>query len=348
MEIVFLILKTVGIMLLIILCLFLIALALLLFVPVRYRVEGRLPEEGKPQAYIRFIWLLQLISFRVEYADGLKMTLRAAGIRVRPEQWKRRRKTPKARKMEQGMEEKGAGDGPPPEMRKPPETEKAQEIGKAPETRRSPETGNSSWAAGKRPSGPQIPQKQTWEEGTAAKEERSEKTPPSQKSRLTERLRKWAAAWKEAVRRLSKALKNAERSWERILKKLERIRETAVYYRDLLAEDAVQETIRRIWEHVKGLFFHVKPRKLSADFTIGSEDPSVTGKVLAVHGMLYPWIGEVVRIEPDFEKKRLCGEFYMMGRIRACVALYHILSVVLDKKTWTLIRRLKKEELTNG
>lgn len=348
MEIVFLILKTVGIMLLIILCLFLIALALLLFVPVRYRVEGRLPEEGKPQAYIRFIWLLQLISFRVEYADGLKMTLRAAGIRVRPEQWKRRRKTPKARKMEQGMEEKGAGDGPPPEMRKPPETEKAQEIGKAPETRRSPETGNSSRAAGKRPPGPQIPKKQTWEEGTAAKEERSEKTPPSQKSRLTERLRKWAAAWKEAVRRLSKALKNAERSWERILKKLERIRETAVYYRDLLAEDAVQETIRRIWEHVKGLVFHIKPRKLSADLTIGSEDPAVTGKVLAVHGMLYPWIGDEVRIEPDFEKRRLCGKFYAEGRIRSCVVLYHILCVVLDKKTWTLIRRLKKEELTNG
>ena len=258
MEIVFLILKTVGIMLLIILCLFLIALALLLFVPVRYRVEGRLPEEGKPQAYIRFIWLLQLISFRVEYADGLKMTLRAAGIRVRPEQWKRRRKTPKARKTEQGMEEKGAGDGPPPEMRKPPETEKAQEIGKDPETRRSPETGNSSRAAGKRPPGPQIPKKQTWEEGTAAKEERSEKTPPSQKSRLTERLRKWAAAWKEAVRRLSKALKNAERPWERILKKLERIRETAVYYRDLLAEDAVQETIRRIWEACEGTCFPYK------------------------------------------------------------------------------------------
>lgn len=336
MEIVFLILKTVGIMLLIILCLFLIALALLLFVPVRYRMEGRLPEEGKPQAYIRFIWLLQLISFRVEYADGLKMTLRAAGIRVRPEQWKRRRKTPKARKTEQGMEEKGAGDGPPPEMRKPPET------------RRSPETGNSSRAAGKRPPGPQIPKKQTWEEGTAAKEERSEKTPPSQESGLTERLRKWAAAWKEAVRRLSKALKNAERSWERILKKLERIRETAVYYRDLLAEDAVQETIRRIWEHVKGLVFHIKPRKLSADLTIGSEDPAVTGKVLAVHGMLYPWIGDEVRIEPDFEKRRLCGKFYAEGRIRSCVVLYHILCVVLDKKTWTLIRRLKKEELTNG
>ena len=170
----------------------------------------------------------------------------------------------------------------------------------------------------------------------------------SLKSRLTERLRRWTAALKEAMHRLSEALKNAERICDRILKEMERIRETAVYYRDLLTEDAVQETIRRIWEHVKGLVFHIKPRKLSADLTIGSEDPAVTGKVLAVHGMLYPWIGDEVRIEPDFEKRRLCGKFYAEGRIRSCVVLYHILCVVLDKKTWTLIRRLKKEELTNG
>ncbi len=65
--------------------------------------------------------------------------------------------------------------------------------------------------------------------------------------------------------------------------------------------------------------------------------------MLAVHGMLYPWIGDEVRIEPDFEKRRLCGKFYAEGRIRSCVVLYHILCVVLDKKTWTLIRRLKKE-----
>ena len=71
------------------------------------------------------------------------------------------------------MEEKGADDGPPPEMKKPPETGKAQEIDKPPETRKSPEAGNPSRAAGKRPPGPQIPKKQTWEEGTAAKEDRS-------------------------------------------------------------------------------------------------------------------------------------------------------------------------------
>ena len=84
MEIVFFILKTAGVILLLILGLLLTAAALILLVQVRYRAEGRLPEEGKPQAYVRFTWLLHLINVRVEYADGLKLTVRAAGIRIRP------------------------------------------------------------------------------------------------------------------------------------------------------------------------------------------------------------------------------------------------------------------------
>ena len=78
------------------------------------------------------------------------------------------------------------------------------------------------------------------------------------------------------------------------------------------------------------------------NLTVGAEDPAVTGRVLAVNGMLYPWIREAVRVTPDFERECLYGDFYAKGRIRAGVALYHILRVVLDKRTWTLIRRLKR------
>lgn len=340
MEIIFLILKTVGIILLVVLCLLLAVLALVLFVPVKYRAEGSLPEGGKPQAYIRVTWLLRFISFRMEYAGGLRMTVKAAGIRIRPERWKRRGKAPEDREPEPDVKEKAGG--PPPERRKPPEAGEAREIHKARESGETRESGKSSGTAKKRLPGPQMPEKAAGEKGNAEKEEPSEKTFPSPKSRMTERVRKWAGALKRAAGRLSEALKNAERSWERILEKLECIRETAVYYRDLLTEDAVRETIRRIWKHGKELFSHMKPRKLSAEVTVGSEDPAVTGKVLAVYGMLYPWIGGEVRVAPDFERERLCGEFYAEGRIRACVVLYHVLSVVLDKKTWTLIRRLKR------
>ena len=83
MEIFFLILKTAGVILLVILGLILFLAALLLFVPVRYRAEGRLAEETGIGAYIRFSWLLSLITVRIEYADGLETAVRAAGIRLR-------------------------------------------------------------------------------------------------------------------------------------------------------------------------------------------------------------------------------------------------------------------------
>ena len=50
MELVFLILKTAGIVLLVILGLVLLLAALLLFVPVRYQAEGELPETAGPAA----------------------------------------------------------------------------------------------------------------------------------------------------------------------------------------------------------------------------------------------------------------------------------------------------------
>ena len=326
MEIVFFILKTAGVILLLILGLLLTAAALLLWVPVRYRAEGRLPEEGKPQAYVRFTWLLHLINVRVEYADGLKLTVRAAGIRIRPEQWKRREKAPESREPEKSVEGQGAGGGP------FPENGKAQETGKPSET------------AEEKPSVLRIPESPPHEE-TVPNEERSDHSekavPPAEKG-MSERIRKWAAALKEALRRLTESLKNVGQTLEQIGKKVEQIRETAVYYRDLFTNAESQETIRLVWKHVKGLLLHVRPKKLSAEFIVGASDPAVTGNVLAVHGILYPWIGEEVRIIPDFEKERLCGEFYAAGRIRACVVLYHVLRVILYKKTWTFIRQLKR------
>ena len=90
MELVFLILKTAGIVLLVILGLVLLLAALLLCVPVRYQAEGELPETAGPAARVRFSWLFSLLTVRIEYADGLKVSVRAAGIRIRPERWIRR------------------------------------------------------------------------------------------------------------------------------------------------------------------------------------------------------------------------------------------------------------------
>lgn len=329
MEIVLFILKTVGVIVLVILGLLLVLAALLLFVPVRYRAEGRMPEEGSPQAYIRFTWLLHLISFRVEYADGLKMTVRAAGIRIRPETWKRQKKASEGRKPAPGREGKEPVGGP--------------ESG----------CGEQDSAGGPLPG--QMEEKAAGEpspgrkeQEAAGKRESTGSMEPAREKDASEGGRKWTAALRNKLHGLLRTLENGGRAAERLFGKIERIRKTVSYYRSLLEEDWARAALRLIWKHLKGLFLHAKPKRLSADLTIGAEDPAVTGNVLAVQGILYPWIGEKIHIIPDFEQERLCGEFYAAGRIRACVVFYHILRVLLDKKTWMLIRRLKKEELTNG
>ena len=311
MELVFLILKTAGIVLLVILGLVLLLAALLLFVPVRYQAEGELPETAGPAARVRFSWLFSLLTVRIEYADGLKVSVRAAGIRIRPERWIRRAAGP---------------SGPEPVEKEPEPMEKESEpVEKEPEPmEREREPAGKTGSSG------------------------MESPPPCEAaSESTETGRR--ESFSDIPRRLLQRMKQLAGKTERICNMAEWIRdkaewfyEEAAYYRALFAEEESRRAAILIRTHLGKLLSHAKPRQLSVNLTVGAEDPAVTGRVLAVNGMLYPWIREAVRVTPDFERECLYGDFYAKGRIRAGVALYHILRVVLDKRTWTLIRRLKR------
>ena len=341
MEIFFLILKTAGVILLVILGLILFLAALLLFVPVRYRAEGRLAEEAGIGAYIRFSWLLSLITVRIEYADGLETAVRAAGIRLRLKRRRRRAARPdgarpeKEQSGQRGQAEASSGSG---------------YIGRAEASSGSGRIGRAEASSGSGVSGQPEASSGSGRIGQAGVSSGSGRIGQAEDSGGGSRGR--LAACMERLRSLAdgcvRMLQDIRLLQKRLLDNAERIRENAVYYRDLLTEEESRRTVSMIWLHLKKLLSHTKPKELSVNLTVGAEDPAVTGRVLAVNGMLYPWLGEAVSIRPDFEKACLYGDFYVKGRIRACTALYHILRVILDKRTWTLIRRLKKEELTNG
>lgn len=354
MEVFFVILKTAGVILLVILGSVLLLAALLLFVPVRYRAEGELAEAGGRKAAVRFSWLLSVITVRIEYADGLKMAVRAAGIPIHPEKWMRRASgnaDPEPRKnrlVKKGsVKKEPAKDVPGMKDRDPEaaglpspadgaalrdrEAAAAREAGMRDAPRRE---GGSSSGGGLGQAGDPAGESGRRASGIASKI-------ASKIASWADRLRSLAAASADALRGIAQMLKG-------LLENAEGIRENVNYYRGLLTEEESLKTVRLIRTHLIKLLSHVKPGRLSVNLTVGADDPSITGKVLAVNGMLYPWIGEAVCITPDFEKECLYGDFCAKGRIRACVALYHILRVILDRRTWTLIRRLKKEELTNG
>ena len=343
MEVFFVILKTAGGILLVILGSVLLLAALLLFVPVRYRAEGELAEAGGRKAAVRFSWLLSVITVRIEYSDGLKMAVRAAGIPIHPERWVRRASGKADTKKKGSVKKEPAKDVPGMKGRGP-------EAAGLPSPADGAALRDREAAAGKGAGMRDAPRREGGSSGGGDFGEAG--NPAGERGRRASGIASKIASWADRLRSLAAGSADALRGIAQMLKGLlenaEGIRENVNYYRGLLTEEESLKTVRLIRTHLIKLLSHVKPGRLSVNLTIGADDPAITGKVLAVNGMLYPWIGEAVCITPDFEKECLYGDFCAKGRIRACVALYHILRVILDRRTWTLIRRLKKEELTNG
>ena len=77
----------------ILLCLILILLAVLLFVPVRYRAEGKKYADLRGKA--RVSWLFGIFSVHAAYEDGLDVSVRIFGFPLR-----RRSETPEEEEQE--------------------------------------------------------------------------------------------------------------------------------------------------------------------------------------------------------------------------------------------------------
>ena len=80
LSVIAVILKTVGIVLLVLLAALLLLLGLVLFVPVRYSGRGRYEEA--PSAEVRVSWLLKLIRFRLNYENGIDAEARLGPLKL--------------------------------------------------------------------------------------------------------------------------------------------------------------------------------------------------------------------------------------------------------------------------
>ena len=100
MHVILTILKILGIILLVLLGLLLVIVFSVLFVPVRYRLEGEKSSPGWSEANgkVKVSWLLHLIHLRIQYQEKeldwecylFGVPLKKAGAAVR--EWKRKRR----------------------------------------------------------------------------------------------------------------------------------------------------------------------------------------------------------------------------------------------------------------
>lgn len=94
------ILKTIGIILLVPLCLILALIFLVLFVPVRYKAEGRYKDE-QPDIRAKASWLLSILSVKVTYQKEIDLKLCLFGISIPIE---------KLKKAKENVESKAASE----------------------------------------------------------------------------------------------------------------------------------------------------------------------------------------------------------------------------------------------
>lgn len=112
---------------------------------------------------------------------------------------------------------------------------------------------------------------------------------------------------------------------------IRRLYERFSYYKSVWDREETQRAFRLASAQLSKTMRHVLPRRTDIYAVIGTGDPASTGQILAVQGMLYPWLGDKVHIVPDFEEEHFEGEFHLRGHIRAGVLGFYGLRLMFDR-----------------
>ncbi|MCD8155336.1 MAG: DUF2953 domain-containing protein [Clostridiales bacterium] len=133
---------------------------------------------------------------------------------------------------------------------------------------------------------------------------------------------------------------------ESISSRLKNIGNTVSWWKDFITHPGTRAFLSLLWDSLKGLVRHISPTKVQGNITFGSDDPSVTGTVLAVLGMSWPLHRNCVAVTPVFDEGDVLeGEIHLKGRIYGVVLVKTALAVLINKNTRNVIARWKRKEV---
>lgn len=321
MSILLTILKVIGLILLCILSFLLILLLTVLFVPVRYRVKGvrKAPDFEPVDLQLKVSWLLQILSVHYHYPKPGYFIIRLFGLKIYTTDPDKPIKTKKKRKRKNSEKETV------------PEAEMVQTQESAVTEESAPEEEN------------------TTTEGSVGEEDTSETDSVESESIETESEEAdEEPTLKKFFQKLIDILQNIRYTFQKIYDKIKEILHNIKYYTEMIQSDSFQNAFRysknELWKLIKKLI----PGKIKATLLVGTGDPASTGNILAIHGILYPLIGNHVVITPDFENKIVEGDFLVKGKITLFRILITALRIYFHKDIRRLIKEFKKGGSKNG
>lgn len=317
LHILWLILKFILILLGILLGLVLLAVLLLLFCPVRYRASAVKEEGGwkQVQGSGTVSWLFRGISLRAEWKSGeLQTAFYLFGI-------------PVSRLLEKHKGKKVSKTAEDPRIAK---TSKAAKTSKLTKTQDTQNTLKVSQSRNEKKA--EINEVKSGSSQGKSEAVRSQRTVEAEKKSLHQKLFGFIRNKAEKIRQKLK----------KIRKTLQKIRSNAHWWKDFLEHPRVKAAFSLVWKHTKFLLKHIFPTRTEGKITFSSEDPALTGMVLAVLGMTIPFHKNCIEVVPLFNGENdLRGNVSVKGRMYGFVFVRAAIVIYFDKNIKYVIKRWK-------
>ena len=303
LHIIGLILRILGICLLGIIGFLLLLLCILLFVPVRYELRAEFPGEIRgSKVNFRLTWLLHLLSAKARYEEQ-ELTWR---VRVA---WKKFAKA----EMPVG------------ETEEEPDIEKAADAKQALDEKEKSDIKEASDIKGiSEDSSKKRAERENQENGKKEKK-------PSVYERLKQKIitiwRKIKYTFVKICGKIKGIAKN--------------ISDTKDAIQIFLNDEVHRSAFRKVKKELIWMKRLLKPNIFRVRLNYGFEDPCLTGQVLGLLGMVYPFVGDNMEIEPDFEQKVLQGDIHIKGRIRMIHLAVFGVKLFIHKETRKTIMEIR-------
>lgn len=134
-------------------------------------------------------------------------------------------------------------------------------------------------------------------------------------------------------------------TFQKICDKIKVMTEKKEKLQEFIQDEVHQQAFRTVKKELFRLLHFLKPKKLSGRIHFGLEEPCDTGRLLGWLSMFYPFYGDQLELEPDFQEKVLEGELHIEGKIRPGYGAIVFFRILISKEVRTTFQHIRKFKL---
>lgn len=365
MAIFLLVLKIIGIILLSVIGLVLFLLLLILFVPVRYKIQVKKEAEGEFNGKIYVTWLLHLLNVLVLYTDDLYYKVRVGIIPIKKSDNYKKKKD-KELSADENIENETGTDNSLDENIDQNDSDFVEEDISTYKVYRANDVYTSSLSGADDIDESELDDKQLLDrvffEGDELAESELNQKDVKEKNENDIDDEEKKSFWdkiKEVIDNIVLLIKLIikfviesidfiifendkpcflKEKADLIKEKYFNVKKKTRRYIRIVTDDRNKKAVKNCLIHIGKILKHIKPRMLKGNWKIGLSDSYSMGKMLSIYGILFPIIHDKIQLVPDYEKEVIEGKLVIKGKIVIVVLLYSFIKVYYSKD----FRRLKR------